>query len=161
HRVGGWGHPLSDEGSGAWIGAEAARLALRAHDGRAAPSALAEAVLARFEGDPHRIVAWMTEAKPRDVATIAPLVVEAAAAGDAGAIGILRAAGAHVAELAERLVALGAERIALLGGLASPLDPYLPAALRPRLAAPRGSALDGALSLARTLAPDHPGAPMR
>src|SRR5262245_52339246 len=33
-RVGGWGFPLSDEGSGAWIGCEAARRVLWAHDGR-------------------------------------------------------------------------------------------------------------------------------
>ena len=33
-RVGGWGLPVSDEGSGAWIGCEALRRVLWAHDGR-------------------------------------------------------------------------------------------------------------------------------
>src|SRR5262249_23472107 len=32
HRVGGWGFPASDEGSGAWLGSEALRRVLWAHD---------------------------------------------------------------------------------------------------------------------------------
>ena len=34
HRVGGWGMPISDEGSGAWLGCEAVRRLLWALDGR-------------------------------------------------------------------------------------------------------------------------------
>ena len=34
YRVGGWGLPVSDEGSGAWLGREALRRVLWAHDGR-------------------------------------------------------------------------------------------------------------------------------
>ena len=34
YRVGGWGFPVSDEGSGAWLGCEAVRRTLWAHDGR-------------------------------------------------------------------------------------------------------------------------------
>src|SRR5581483_6720673 len=48
YRVGGWGFELSDEGSGAWIGREALRRVLLAHDGRAAESALTGAILAQF-----------------------------------------------------------------------------------------------------------------
>ena len=33
YRVGGWGFPVSDEGSGAWLGCEAVRRVLWAHDG--------------------------------------------------------------------------------------------------------------------------------
>ncbi|MDE2371495.1 MAG: ATPase, partial [Burkholderiales bacterium] len=43
--IGGWGFPAGDEGSGAWLGLEAVRLAQAAVDGRAAASALAAAVL--------------------------------------------------------------------------------------------------------------------
>src|SRR5246127_1647296 len=39
-KVGGYGFPVSDEGSGADLGLRAIRLALRAHDGRLAPTRL-------------------------------------------------------------------------------------------------------------------------
>ena len=40
YQVGGWGWPISDEGSGAWLGCEALRHTLWAHDGRVPWSAL-------------------------------------------------------------------------------------------------------------------------
>ncbi len=158
HRIGGWGYPLSDEGSGAWIGAEVLRRALWAADGRLPRTPLLAAALARFEGDPHAIVAWMTGARPRDFGRFAPLAVEHAAGGDAIAVEILRAAAAHIDALAARLAELGAERVALLGGLAGPLAPYLSDETRRRRVEPQGDALDGAVALARTLPrPDRGG----
>jgi glucosamine kinase len=53
HRVGGWGFPVSDEGSGAWLGCEAARRVLWAHDGRLAWTGLLERIYEHFECDPH------------------------------------------------------------------------------------------------------------
>jgi glucosamine kinase len=51
--------------------------------------------------------------------------------------------------------ALGAERIALAGGLGEPLRPYLPPEVEGRLVAPRRDAVDGAILLAGgTLADD-------
>src|SRR5262249_25029352 len=61
-RVGGWGLPVSDEGSGAWIGCEALRRTLWAHDGRIAWTNLLSAVFERFERDPHAIVRFSSEA---------------------------------------------------------------------------------------------------
>ncbi|MEV5705550.1 BadF/BadG/BcrA/BcrD ATPase family protein [Actinoallomurus sp. NPDC052274] len=43
-RADGYGWLVGDEGSGVWIGAEAVRAALRAYDGRGAPTTLAESV---------------------------------------------------------------------------------------------------------------------
>jgi glucosamine kinase len=48
YRIGGWGWPLSDEGSGAWLGCEALRRALWAHDGRMAQTELLASILRRF-----------------------------------------------------------------------------------------------------------------
>ena len=39
-KVGGWGFPQGDEGSGAWLGLEAVRLTLHWLDGRGEPSPL-------------------------------------------------------------------------------------------------------------------------
>ncbi|WP_240539984.1 BadF/BadG/BcrA/BcrD ATPase family protein [Salinarimonas soli] len=159
HRIGGWGYPLSDEGSGAWIGAEALRRTLWAHDGRGPRTPLVEAVFDRFGGDPHGIVAFMTGAKPRDFGGLAPLVVDRAGAGDPLAVAIMQDAGAHVDALARRLVELGAGRIALSGGLSGPIGPFLADETRRHLVPARGDALDGAVALARSLAGPDRAAP--
>src|SRR5688572_29035010 len=57
-RVGGWGFPLSDEGSGAWLGREALRRVLLAHDSRAEWSGLLTSLFKKFHGNPHEIVRW-------------------------------------------------------------------------------------------------------
>jgi glucosamine kinase len=148
HRVGGWGLAVSDEGSGAWLGREAIRRALWAHDGRIEWTPLLDRVFARFDRDAHAVVRWSATAAPRDYGEIAPLVIDEAGAGDAAGIELAQLAAQHIDSLVERLDQIGARRIALVGGLAAALEPYLSAATRPRLAAPQGDALAGALRLA-------------
>jgi glucosamine kinase len=155
-RVGGWGFPVSDEGGGAWLGYEAVRRALWAHDGRAAWTPLLRCVAQVFDADAHLIVRWMGTAKPRDFARLAPLVVEHAPDHDAAACEIMRLAAGHIDAIATRLGAHGAERLALMGGLAAAVEPWLSAATRSRLVPPAGDALDGALRLAREAAADAP-----
>jgi glucosamine kinase len=79
YRVGGWGLPVSDEGSGAWIGGEALRRVLWAHDGRVAWTGLLDVLFAEFQADPHAIVRWASAAAPSDFAALAPRVVDPAA----------------------------------------------------------------------------------
>lgn len=152
HRIGGWGLPVSDEGSGAWLGSEALRRVLWAHDGRIAWTRLLQSLSAKFRSDPHAIVRFVAEASPRDLGALAPAVIEHAAAGDAVAGELVHLAAQHVDALAERLIALGAERLALVGGLAPHLQPHLTDHVRRHLVPPRGDALDGALALARAAA---------
>lgn len=149
HRVGGWGFPISDQGSGAWLGLEALRQALWAQDGIAPATGLTRAVMAQFGGDPERAVAWLDRAVPRDYAALAPLVLDHGGQGDAVAMALLAQAGADLARLLAALRRIGAPRLALLGGLAGPLRPWLPEDARAGLDPPLGDALDGALCLAR------------
>lgn len=153
HRVGGWGLPVSDEGSGAWLGREAVRRALWAHDGRVEWTRLLDRVFARFDRDAHAIVRWTATATPRDYGDVAPLVIEEAGRGDPAAIALARLAAKHIASLVERLDRLGAPRIALVGGLAAVLESYLPVETRARLVVPQGDALAGALRRAAEAAP--------
>jgi glucosamine kinase len=148
YRVGGWGFPVSDEGSGTWLGAEVLRGVLWAHDARIGWTPLLRDVFARFARDPHAIVALIGRARPKDYAALAPLVV-AAAPSDPVAAALMRRAAAHVDALLAALAALGAGRLTLVGGLAAAIEPWLAADMRRRLAAPAGDALDGALMLAR------------
>jgi glucosamine kinase len=149
HRVGGWGWPISDEGSGAWLGCEALRRTLWAHDGRIAWTPLLRTLLARFRSDPQAIVWWMTGAVPADFATFAPVIVEHAARNDPAAVELLRFAGDHIDRLARQLIALGVERLSLVGGLAPSIEPWLADDTRRRLVASRGDAVAGAVLLAR------------
>ena len=148
-RVGGYGFPISDEGSGADLGLHAIRLALRAYDERAVGTSLTRDVMMRFHNDPFEVVAWMDHATATDYATFAPLVMRHADAGDPVARRIVRDAAEQIDELVRRLSECGASRIALLGGLASSMQPWLAPDVQRRLVPVEGDAVDGALHLAR------------
>lgn len=152
HRVGGWGFPVSDEGSGAWIGAELVRRVLWAHDGRRPWTPALRATFEHFASDPHAIVRWMGSAKPRDFAALTAFVTENAARDDPAASEILQLAADHIEALIARLTALGTPRVALCGGLASSVAPWLSARARRSLVPAKADALQGAVELASSLA---------
>ncbi|TAK12051.1 MAG: hypothetical protein EPO35_11745 [Acidobacteria bacterium] len=84
-RAGGWGHVLGDEGSGFWLGRQAIRAVLRAIDHRGAPTAMAAPIMAHFGVmRPQDLVHPVYEGgmRPRAIAAIAPIVGDAAEAGD-------------------------------------------------------------------------------
>ena len=148
HRVGGWGFPVSDEGSGAWLGSEAIRRVLWASDGLTPWTDFLRAVFRRFESDPHAIVRWTSSAHPRDYASLAPSIVEHAANGDRAATHLMPTAAMHIDALATRLIELGVTRLSLMGGLATHMAPLLSGHTKDVLVAPLGDALSGALRLA-------------
>ena len=150
HRIGGWSLPVSDEGSGAWLGCEVLRRVLWAHDGRFAWTGLLRAMSARFDSDPHAIVRWTAKARSHDYGALAPLVVEHARHFDPAALELMQSAAGHIDALAARLIELGAARLALAGGLAQHVKPWLAQQTLAHLVMPEGDALDGALRLART-----------
>ncbi|HZS63520.1 MAG TPA: BadF/BadG/BcrA/BcrD ATPase family protein [Xanthobacteraceae bacterium] len=152
YHVGGWGWPISDEGSGAWLGHEALRRVLWAYDGRIEWSPLLRELFARFESDPYAILRWATQASPRDLASIARSIVEHSLQYDRIGRELMRLAAGHIDALAHRLIELGTERLALVGGLASHIEPWLVETTRSHLTAPQGDALDGALRLAKAAA---------
>ena len=151
-RVGGYGFPISDEGSGADLGLHAIRLALRAYDERAVGTSLTRDVMMRFHNDPFEAVAWMDHATATDYATFAPLVMRHADSGDPVARRIIRDAAEQIDELVRRLSEFGASRVALLGGLATSMQPWLAPDVQRRLVPVEGDAVDGALHLARRAA---------
>jgi glucosamine kinase len=147
--VGGWGFELSDEGSGAVLGRAAIRASILAYDGIVRPSELTAAILARFETDPSIAAVWGKTATPGDYGAFAPVVFAHFDKGDPIAASLLAESSAAVAQTLDRLIALGARRITLMGGLAGAYRPLLPAKYAAFLAPQKGDALDGALALAR------------
>lgn len=147
-KIGGYGFPISDEGSGAALGLSAMRHALRALDGRTVRTPLAAAITDRFDHDPVRAIAWMDEATPRDYAALAPTVLAHAEANDAIARSIVEDAAGHIERFIETIFAAGAPACALAGGLAPHMRPWLRARTLALLSEPLGDPLDGALILA-------------
>lgn len=147
--IGGYGFPISDEGSGAALGLSAVRHALRAIDGRTKRTALSDAVSEQFEHKTVRAIAWMDKATPADYGNFAPLVMDYAEAGDEIALSILEDAVLHVERFISTIFAQGAPRLALAGGLSVRLRPWLRVRTAERLVEPQGDALSGAILLAR------------
>ncbi|MBB3459159.1 glucosamine kinase [Rhizobium sp. BK313] len=148
-RVGGYGFPISDEGSGADLGLKSVQLALRAHDGRHEKTALLAEIMQRFQNDPMEAVAWMDRASATDYAALAPMVMRHADQGDAAGRRIVQSAAEHIDTLIRTLFDKGAPRVSLLGGLSSPLEPWLAPDVRRRLKPIDGDAVSGAIILAK------------
>lgn len=145
---GGWGFVIGDFGSGASLGRVALAATLLAHDRIIAASPLTDRLIAEFGGSPGPMVEFARTATPGDFGRFAPAVFVAAENGDSVGLDIVRQAAGTVDVALDRIVEDGVDRIALLGGLAPLYPVYLAARHRPRLVAPAGNALAGAVALA-------------
>lgn len=152
HWIGGFGFPLGDEGSGAIIGRGALRHAALSLDNLIPASPLLDELLDRFGRDRDAFADWARHALPRDYAQFSPRIFAAAAQGDRYGLELVHAAARAITRLAHELLARGAPHIALVGGLARPLAPYLPRELAPDLVEPKRDPLDGAIMMARRAA---------
>jgi len=152
--ISGRGFLLGDDGSAARVGANALRAALRAHDGLQPHSALTRDIMAHFGDDPVAMTRWALTARPGDYGAFAPRVLEAAARGDVVALPIVEAATRAIGALAAAITALGAARIAMVGGLGAAIRPYLPPELNAQLREPLFDPTDGAVLLAGGKLPD-------
>jgi glucosamine kinase len=146
--IGGRGFALGDDGSGSHMGLEALRSAMRAHDGLAPASALTDDISAEFGGDPVAMMNWALQAKPGDFGAFAPRVFERAAGHDPIALGIALKAARAIGALTRGVVALGAERVALVGGVGEALRPYFEPDGAARLSPPLYDPTDGAILFA-------------
>ncbi len=123
-RAGGWGPVCGDEGSGAWIGRRALSIVTAASDGREPETALTGAILTAAEvNETSDLIGWAASADPARLATLAPIVLSVADAGDLRANALVSLAVEelvlHARALARQL--FGDERasvpLALSGGL--------------------------------------------
>lgn len=110
-RVGGWGEVFGDEGSGYWIGVQGLRAFSRMSDGRLPAGPLLDVLRAQLglsaDLDAVDVVLNRWRGSRREVAALAPTVVEAARRGDLVAAAVLDEAGAELA----RLVATTRQRL--------------------------------------------------
>ena len=149
HMVGGWGFALGDHGSGAWVGHHAVRRVALAIDGLLQPTRLIEEVLARTGRTRFDLSRWSEQAAPKDYAQFAPIVFDCAAQGDVQGMTIVIEGAAAISSLGRALLARGARRVCLFGGLSAVYPPYLDADVKRALAPPQADAMDGAIMMAR------------
>ncbi|WP_455818975.1 BadF/BadG/BcrA/BcrD ATPase family protein [Pseudomonas cerasi] len=146
--LGGWGFALSDQGSGAELGRRALRQALLAHEDLIVKTDFTQTVMARFQHSPEAMLLWTRSATPGDWARVVPEVFSAAAAQDPHAVKLIQQTADDIAMIIRRLRLLSSGHIALMGGLAVPIERWLDDDIRSLLAAPQQDALAGALLLA-------------
>lgn len=147
--VSGWGLQVSDQASGAWLGRAVLERVLLCHDGMFAHSALSLAVLEDM-GGASGIVRFAGAARAAEYAALAHRVV--AATGDATADAVMGAGAGFIEQALAVLDPGGMGVICLTGGVGPHYAAWLSPGARDRLTAPHGSALDGALTLARRAA---------
>lgn len=126
HSAGGWGRVLGDEGSGYDIGVRALKSAVLEIDGRSEPTAIGRALRDRFGWSARDQIIAAVYREHFPVATVAPVILELADAGESAAVELLRSAAAPLADQArvvlQRLVP--GPRAALVGGLVSQRTSY-------------------------------------
>ncbi|HEY9166535.1 MAG TPA: BadF/BadG/BcrA/BcrD ATPase family protein [Candidatus Kryptonia bacterium] len=121
HRVGGWGRFIGDEGSGYSLGRGALTAVVRELDGRGDKTMMTDLLRSRFKIDGAQTLITELYQNNLDVASVAPIVIEAAANGDAAAIEVIDW---NVKELIQHVDAMLAKLkkvlpLALIGGVLS------------------------------------------
>lgn len=152
---GGWGFKVSDLGGGARLGQKLLEEALLSFDGIHPRTALADAVLAHFDNEPHAIVRFAHDAKPNDFGQFAPMIFEYAKHNDPLAGKILQQSVEIIETTLDAVMHDHQPVLSLIGGLGALYGPRLSAHYQPRLRAPQNDALSGAVALAHKFYNQH------
>ncbi len=146
--VGGWGLRIGDEASAAWIGRALISRVLHCADGLYPHSELTERILSEFESTTIGVVRFSLKATPFDYGAHAPKVVEAAKAGDANGLDLMRAGAAYLVQALKALGFAPGARLCAMGGIGGAFVDYLPGEMTANMVTAQGSPLDGAMVLA-------------
>ena len=145
--VGGWGYPVGDEGSGAWLGMRLVQLYIWHYDGKTQDSSLMSAVEQRVGSSVSAIQQWTTQSQSSVLAQLAPLVIEHAAEGDSLARALIDEAVQHCLTL----IGLAPSHLPvyIVGGIGEQLSPHISRNIGGRVAKAHGDALRGLWQLSR------------
>ncbi|KNC13939.1 N-acetylglucosamine kinase [Pantoea sp. RIT-PI-b] len=154
--LGGWGFALSDAGSGAILGQRALRLALLAHENIVPGSPLTQRIMANYQHSAEQMLLWSQQATPADWGRVVPQVFAAARLGDEHGLALVQQSAMDIVQMVQPLLARSHGKLALMGGLAEPIQAWLPADIAALLVTPQGDALSGAIRLASQFSLQRP-----
>ncbi len=146
---GGWGFQVGDQASGAWLGRNAVEACLLARDGLREDSPFTRGLFSRLGGEVTEVVAFASTAGARDFADLAPDVVDAAGNGDPIARTLMEKGAQYIDACLDAAHLEADDILCLMGGLGPHYADYLQPSHQVMLRDPEGTALDGALRLAR------------
>ena len=143
---GGWGFPLSDIGSGAWLGLRALQETLKADDGIISHSPLTQTILEEH-GTARDISAWAFDARSGSFGKYAKVVADFYIQSDEIAQRLVAEQVREVEAFLGSIIERKPPRISLLGGMADFLYPLIQPQMQEKLSPAFGDALTGALLL--------------
>lgn len=150
HRVGGWGFPYGDEGSGAWIGCEAIRKTLHYYDGRLERSDLYMEIFNQFNNNVDELISWAAKAQSTEFASLVPLILKHFNKNEMSAVKLIDFAVKEIELLIDGMCKrlMNKEiKIALIGGVSKVIGPLLREDLKERLQDPILSPAEGGILL--------------
>lgn len=148
--VGGWGFPLSDQGSGARIGLAALEFSLAALDGISPSTPFTDSINAEFSLSAEEYVLYQNRAPlPKEYGAFAVQVFQFAQQKDPIALKIIQQQVEWVSQYLDALISKGAQKIVLVGGVSDAILEYLPERFSPYFCQPQGDAMAGAILMAK------------
>lgn len=149
--IGGWGYSVSDLAGGARIGRALLEETLLSYDKVRPNTDLTKSILEQFKNDPRQIVEFAKNASPSDFGMFAPQIFKYQEYGDLVASKIIKKAITDIEEIMNSVLINKSQVFCLLGGLGEKYGPLLSDDLRHRIRSPKGSPMQGAISLALSL----------
>jgi N-acetylmuramic acid 6-phosphate etherase len=120
-KAGGWGHILGDAGGGYFLSVQALRLILREYDLHRGEAQFTASILRALSlNSRDELVRWAQTADKMEIATLSPIVFEAAKNGDLNVVKIIEEGAEVLTEYTGAVAArlgLLAPKVILLGGL--------------------------------------------
>ena len=149
--AGGWGFPMGDEGSGAWLGAQLINAYLWHCDTQQAGTdvPLVFSMLEdRIGKEISQIQLWSTNTRSTELASLAPIVTTCAQTGDKLANALLD----RGTQLLQKLLAIAPDEtpIYLVGGLGDIYLARFEQHIRARCQSPRGNVFSGLYSISQS-----------
>lgn len=145
-QLGGYGFLLGDKGSGAWLGKTLVTKALEGSDGIVDETDLTCQLFDAYEcQSAEQLVDIFNDATPAKFAQLAPLVINAAAQGDAIGHAIVTEAADYLNAISARALQRSGGQLALVGGVANAIKPWLNSDIQSVCTAPQYSPEWGAL----------------
>ncbi len=125
-QYGGHGFILGDKGSGAWLGRQAVSHTLECLDGVVAPTAVSQRICEFLQfNTTNEFVECFHQAAPSRFGELSPVIMQLANDNEATALQIVRDGAGYLSGIARKALAHCEGKLALCGGVASAMLPFL------------------------------------